>query len=86
MALKYRKNDDPNRTITVSVKRDRQNGEGAMIEWSGLEQIDHDPFHSFAGSDEIRMSLAAKIVEAHGGSAQYEDRRFRVTLPLSQEA
>ncbi len=83
VALKYRKNDDHNGTITVSVKR--KNGDGAMIEWSGLEQIDHDPFHSFAGSDEIRMSLAAKIVEAHGGSAQYEDRRFRVTLPLSQE-
>lgn len=86
VALKYRKNDDHNGTITVSVKRDQQNEDGAMIEWSGLEQIDHDPFHSFAGSDEIRMSLAAKIVEAHGGSAQYEDRRFRVTLPLAQEA
>ena len=86
VALKYRKNGDHDGTITVSVKRDQQNEDGAMIEWSGLEQIDHDPFHSFVGSDEIRMSLAAKIVEAHGGSAQYEDRRFRVTLPLSQEA
>ena len=85
VALKYRKNGDHDTAMTVSVKRDQQN-DGAMIEWSGLEQIDHDPFHSFAGSDEIRMSLAAKIVEAHGGSAQYEDRRFRVTLPLAQDA
>ncbi len=86
MALKYRKNEDDIGTITVSVKRDRNNSNDALIEWSGIEQIDHDPFHSFAGSDEIRLSLAAKIVEAHGGSAQYEDHRFRVTLPLAQEA
>jgi light-regulated signal transduction histidine kinase (bacteriophytochrome) len=83
-ALKYRRHDDNNVGIRVLVKRDAQNEDGAMIEWSGLEQIDHDPFRSFAGSDEIRMSLAAKIVEAHGGSAQYENRRFLVTLPLSQ--
>lgn len=83
-ALKYRRHDDNNGGIRVLVKRDAQNEDGAMIEWSGLEQIDHDPFRSFAGSDEIRMSLAAKIVEAHGGSAQYENRRFLVTLPLSQ--
>jgi light-regulated signal transduction histidine kinase (bacteriophytochrome) len=85
VALKYRKNEQNNALITVSVKRDQSNEDRAMIEWSGLDQIDHDPFHSFAGSDEIRMSLAAKIVEAHGGSAVYENRRFLVMLPLSQE-
>ena len=85
VALKHRKIDEDGGPITVSVKRDGQQGDGATIEWSGFDQIDHDPFHSFAGSDEIRMSLAAKIVEAHGGTAQYEDRCFRVTLPLFQE-
>ena len=84
VALKYRTQSDDNGHITVSVKRDEEREEQATIEWSGMAPIDHDPFRSFAGSDEIRMSLAAKIVEAHGGSAQYEDNRIRVTIPLSQ--
>ena len=86
VAVKHRQNGGEDGIVTVTVSRDDQNDNGAMIEWSGLEPIDHDPFHSFAGSDEIRMSLAAKIVEAHGGSARYENLRFRVTLPLSREA
>ena len=40
-----------------------------VIEWQVFESLDHDPFHSFAGSNEIRLSLAARIIEAHGGSA-----------------
>jgi len=81
-ALKLR-NREGNGVIAVSVKKEDSN-ERATIEWSGLAAVDHDPFRSFAGSDEIRMSLAAKIVEAHGGSAEYQDRHFVVTLPLSQ--
>ncbi len=45
--------------------------------------LDHDPFHSFAGSNEIRLSLAARIIEAHGGSANCEDGALRVRLPLT---
>ena len=82
-ALKYRSNGDDNAPITVSVKRDETTSGQALVEWLGLTQIDHDPFRSFVGSDEIRMSLAAKIIEAHGGSAQYEGDRFRVLLPVS---
>jgi light-regulated signal transduction histidine kinase (bacteriophytochrome) len=81
-ALKHRNSEAPG-VITVSVKKDDIN-QRATIEWSGLAPIDHDPFRSFVGGDEIRMSLAAKIVEAHGGSAEYRDRRLVVTLPLSQ--
>ena len=81
-ALMHR-NREGNGVIGVSVEKE-DNNESATIEWSGLAAVDHDPFRSFAGSDEIRMSLAAKIVEAHGGSAEYQDRRFVVTLPLSQ--
>ena len=84
VALKHRRTEEEDGQITVSVKRDETRDDQARIEWSGLAVIDHDPFRSFVGSDEIRMSLAAKIVEAHGGSAEYEDRCIRVTLPLSQ--
>ena len=55
----------------------------AVIEWSGLNNMDHDPFHSFMGSEEIRLALAAKIIEAHGGSAKAAQDRFIVKLPLS---
>jgi light-regulated signal transduction histidine kinase (bacteriophytochrome) len=66
-------------TVKVSTTNDRQ----ATIEWSGLQKIDHDPFRSFVGSEEIRLALAAKIIEAHGGSAKLADDRFVVQLPLS---
>ena len=81
-ALKYRKNGEGDGLVQVVVKRDEVN-DAATIEWSGLAAIDHDPFRSFAGSDEIRMSLAAKIIKAHGGSVQHNPNGFAVTLPLS---
>jgi signal transduction histidine kinase len=70
-------------TKPLSVKVSAVDNTGALIEWSGLQTIDHDPFRSFAGSDEIRLALAAKIIEAHGGSAKFVDDRFVVQLPLS---
>ena len=68
--------------VTVSAKP--ANAGQVLIEWSGLRQLDHDPFRSFAGSDEIKLALAAKIIEAHGGSAKFIDRKFAVELPLSE--
>ncbi len=56
-----------------------------VIEWKVVETSDHDPFHSFAGSNEIRLSLAARIIEAHGGSATREDGALRVRLPLTSQ-
>jgi hypothetical protein len=41
-----------------------------------------DPFHSFAGSEGLRMSLAAKIIEAHGGRAASTADTLEVQLPL----
>ena len=78
-ALKHRQADD-GAEITVSTKLD---GNNSVIEWAGLRQLDHDPFRSFAGSDEIKLALAAKIIEAHGGSAKFIDRKFVVELPLT---
>jgi len=83
VALKYRKNDNGDSGITVLVKRSDEPSDAATVQWSGLSQIDHDPFRSFAGSDEIRMSMAAKIIEAHGGSVQYDEDRIAITLPLT---
>ena len=70
-------------TLRVSLKRDASNGGTALVEWHGLNNLDHDPFQSFAGSTEIRMSLAAKIIEAHGGSAEHGAGTLSVRLPLS---
>lgn len=81
-ALKHRQPDD-GAEITVSTKVDENNSGKAVIEWTGLRQLDHDPFRSFAGSDEIKMALAAKIIEAHGGSAKFIDKKFVIELPLT---
>lgn len=80
-ALKHRETKNgAGEPINVSATR---NSGTAVIECSGLRQLDHDPFRSFAGSDEIKLALAAKIFEAHGGSARFLDKRFVVTLPLA---
>lgn len=75
--------DDENRTLRVSLRRDTSETATALIEWHGLNNLDHDPFRSFAGSDEIRMSLAAKVIEAHGGSAEQRKETLSVRLPLT---
>lgn len=82
-ALKHRetKNADVS-VVNVSAKLTGPNSQTAVLEWSGLRQLDQDPFRSFAGSDEIKLALAAKIIEAHGGSAKFMDKKFVVTLPL----
>jgi light-regulated signal transduction histidine kinase (bacteriophytochrome) len=81
-AVKYRSKEDPVH-VAVTVKRHEDKAAEAKIEWSGLAGLDHDPFQSFVGTVEIRMSLANKIVEAHGGTARYLDDRFVVALPLT---
>jgi hypothetical protein len=54
-----------------------------VIEWRDIGRADHDPFHSFAGSHELKMSMAAKIIKAHGGSVKCEENRLVATLPLA---
>ncbi|HKS08532.1 MAG TPA: hypothetical protein VJS13_03230 [Pyrinomonadaceae bacterium] len=77
-------NEDGLEAKPVLVKVAAVDNKDAIIEWSGLRKIDHDPFHSFMGSEEIRLALAAKIIEAHGGSAKLAEDRFVVQLPLSE--
>ena len=80
-AIKHKRAEDDAGEVTVSVRP--ANAGTVLIEWSGLRQLDHDPFRSFAGSEEIKLALAARIVEAHGGTAKFIDRKFAVVLPLS---
>jgi signal transduction histidine kinase len=81
-AMKHKPNQEEAGEIFVTTKP--SDGAEAVIEWSGLRELDHDPFRSFAGSDEVKLALAAKIIEAHGGSARFMDRKFVVVLPLSE--
>jgi signal transduction histidine kinase len=81
-AMKHKPNHDEASEIFVTTKS--SDGGEAVIEWSGLRALDHDPFRSFAGSDEVKLALAAKIIEAHGGSAKFMDSKFVVVLPLSE--
>ena len=81
-ALKYRQNGDHSERLKISAELKGQEAKQAEITWSGLAALEHDPFVSFAGSEEIRLSLAAKIIESHAGSATYDNGSFVVTLPL----
>jgi signal transduction histidine kinase len=83
-AIKNRRHEDVVEATPVSVKVAAVNNKEAIIEWFRLRKIDHDPFRSFIGSEEIRLALAAKIIEAHGGSAKLSEDRFVVQLPLSE--
>jgi light-regulated signal transduction histidine kinase (bacteriophytochrome) len=78
--LKARENDGPLK-VHLSSEASGQHPQG-VIDWQVLDSVDHDPFHSFAGTDEIRLSLAAKVIEAHGGSAERSNGFLRVRLPL----
>lgn len=60
-----------------------ENRRDGVIEWRVFDSADHDPFHSFAGSNEIRLSLPARVNEAHGGSAQRRNGALCVRLPLA---
>jgi len=81
-ALKYRQNGDHPEGLRISVELQGQEEKIAVRTWSGVAGLEHDPFLSFAGSEEIRLSLAAKIIDAHAGSARYDSDSFVVTLPL----
>jgi light-regulated signal transduction histidine kinase (bacteriophytochrome) len=83
VAVKYSQSGEENPVIKVNLSELDGDEKAAIIEWSGLASLDHDPFRSFLGSDEIRMSLAGKIVEAHGGAANFENSKITVKLPLS---
>lgn len=81
-ALKIRQAQDKEAVLKVRMQQS-EGGKTAIIEWLDLKSLDHDPFAAFAGSDEIRMSLAAKVISGHGGTASRVDGALLVTLPLN---
>ena len=81
-AIKHRQNLQGSGQIIITAKLEAEDDRRAVITWSGLAALDFDPFVSFSGSEEIRLSLAAKIIESHAGSAKYLNQSFVVTLPL----
>ncbi len=78
--FRARKKEGPLK-VHLGIEASDQRHDG-IIDWHLLDSVDHDPFHSFAGTDEIRLSLAAKVIEAHGGSAERRNGFLRVRLPL----
>ena len=78
-ALKSCRRNDSG-TVKVSLRREDPT---AVIQWEPVSFENGDPFRSFNGSDAIKMSLAAKVVEAHGGSAEHQENLLRVRLPLA---
>lgn len=71
-------------SLRIGLRKDMNNGApSGVVEWFGFKGVDHDPFRSFAGSDEIRMSVGARAVEAHGGSVEKVNDTLRVRLPLA---
>jgi len=75
----------PDPSLEIQLKDDVTGSkEHGVIEWKVFDSSDHDPFHSFAGSNELQLSLAAKVIEAHGGSASRENGALRVRLPLDK--
>ncbi len=82
-AMKLLKSTAHEGSLAIQMKGEAiESRRDGVIEWSVFDSSDHDPFHSFAGSNEIRLSLAARIIEAHGGSANRRNGALCVRLPL----
>jgi signal transduction histidine kinase len=70
--------------LSIHLRLDSGDDPSAIIEWRGVIIHDGaDPFHSLNGSAGLRLALAAKIIEAHGGSTDQEADKLRVRLKLS---
>lgn len=74
---------ESNGALKMYLRPDEKNGHSdAVIEWRGLALNGNDPFHSFLGRDALRMSLAAKIITAHGGETTHQADSLSIRLPL----
>ncbi|HEX8494238.1 MAG TPA: hypothetical protein VF658_15425 [Pyrinomonadaceae bacterium] len=76
---------ESNGALMIHLRPDDHAGaKSAVIEWRGVSTNGTDPFHSFAGSDALRMSFAAKVIAAHGGETRQQDNTLSVRLPIQQ--
>ncbi|HEX8775210.1 MAG TPA: hypothetical protein VF735_16665 [Pyrinomonadaceae bacterium] len=82
-ASSLRRAEDKDALLVCLRREETAGGHMAVIEWRGVRLTEGvDPFHSFVGSDALRMSLAAKIITAHGGEAGPDAGLLRVRLPI----
>ena len=82
-ALQLHSPSDTCAQLQISLKVDATDaGSTAVIEWGRVDSQGQDPFNSFVGRDAVRMSLAARFIEAHDGSATHHDGLLSVRLPL----
>jgi len=82
-ALRAQNRDDQ---IAIQVRLYEESSAGnreAVIEGEPVSFNGDNPFRSFNGSQAIRMSLAARIIEAHGGAVDYDGLQLRIRLPLT---
>jgi hypothetical protein len=83
-AIRMITNNAPDQSLQILMRDEAvETRRQGVIEWRVSDSSDQDPFHSFAGSDAIRMSLAAKAIEAHGGLAARQNGSLLVRLPLA---
>jgi signal transduction histidine kinase len=83
-ALNLRRPDSP-APLKIQLRPEEVLGQkSAVIEWRSITSNGTDPFHSFAGSDALRMTLAAKIIAAHDGETTQQADAIIVRLPLQQ--
>ena len=82
-AMGLRRAEDNDALLIYLRSEEKADGPTAVIEWRGVRSMDGvDPFRSFVGSDALRMSLAARIIVAHGGEAEPDAGLLRVRLPV----
>lgn len=53
----------------------------ARIEWRGVRVGEENPFTSFIGGSGLRLALARRIIEEHGGSVAHTPASLIATLP-----
>ncbi len=82
-ALNMRRNGMP---LKVQLRLDENDGEPhALIEWREVQTGEQDVFRSFAGSEALRMSLAARVIEAHQGTVTQQANALFVRLPIKSK-
>jgi signal transduction histidine kinase len=77
---------------TINLRREEAGANGApeaatqpsaLIEWRGIKAaVDDDVFNSFNGGTGVRLALAARIIQAHGGTVEQAADALKVRLPL----
>lgn len=81
---------------TINLRREEAGASGAttaatttpsaLIEWQGIKAAtDDDVFNSFNGGTGLRLALAARIIQAHGGTVEQGSDTLRVRLPLRSD-